>query len=172
MNKFLDELSKMLKGNIPDSYVKSNLDYYRQYIYEEKSKGRKEADIVAELGDPRLIAKNIINTSPVHNVNSNKAYYEEYDDREEENKNYQYSKVNQNYTKRYGRTEQSKSIGVLGKLLNNKVGRVLVAISGFIVAAVIICLVISLIGMLLAVLLPIIGVVILVKIIIRIIVGK
>ena len=171
MNKFLDELSRMLKGNIPDSYVQSNLDYYRQYIYEEKSKGRKEADIIAELGDPRLIAKNIINTSPVRNNNSSKAYYEEYDTSSRENINEEYEGYNKNYREyRYKKT--GNSTGLLGNLLNNKVGRIIMAIGGFIVSGLIIWLVISLIGMLFVFLLPIIGIILVIKTIIRIIKGN
>ena len=170
MNKFLDELSKMLRGNVPDSYVKSNLDYYREYINEEKAKGRKESDILLQLGDPRLIAKNIINTSPIQNKNSNRAYYEECDINSKENDYSNYDKENKQYHGEYCGSE--KNIGFMNKMYNNKAGKVIVALCGFIIAAFVIWLVISLIGLILAILLPIIGVIVLIKMLVRIFTRK
>ena len=39
------------------------LRYYDDYIRSERQKGRSEADIMEELGDPRLIARTILDTS-------------------------------------------------------------------------------------------------------------
>ena len=42
----------------------AHVQYYRNYIEEQAAKGRSEAEILAELGDPRLIAKTLLDTNP------------------------------------------------------------------------------------------------------------
>ena len=66
MNKgeFLEGLHNSLSGEVPPSVVQENLRYYDEYIRTEIQKGRSEADVMAELGDPRLIARTIIDTTP------------------------------------------------------------------------------------------------------------
>ena len=168
MNRFLDELSKALRGNIPDGYVKSNLDYYKQYIQEEKNKGRKEADIISELGDPRLIAKNIINTSPVKNENNRNGYYEEYDnDSWKESQEEDYIRRGQ---KRYDRT--MKTISFFNKASSNKIGRILLGVGSFVVAAIMIWLFFGILGFLITYILPVILIVVLIKAIVGLFRGK
>ena len=58
--EFLDTLRKALNGQVPPSAVTENMEYYRSYISDEIKKGRSEADVLDELGDPRLIARSII----------------------------------------------------------------------------------------------------------------
>ncbi len=60
--EFISQLRDSLAGEIPQSAAESNIRYYEQYIDGELSKGRTEADILRELGDPRLIARTIIDT--------------------------------------------------------------------------------------------------------------
>lgn len=66
MNKgeFLEGLRNALSGEVPPSVVSENLRYYDEYIRTEIHNGRSEADIMAELGDARLIARTIIDTTP------------------------------------------------------------------------------------------------------------
>lgn len=66
MNKeeFLQGLQTALSGNIPPAGVRDNLAYYSDYIRTELGKGRSEEDVMGELGDPRLIARTIIDTTP------------------------------------------------------------------------------------------------------------
>lgn len=66
MNKgeFLEGLRNALSGEVPPSVVQENLRYYDEYIRTEIQKGRSEADVMAELGDARLIARTIIDTTP------------------------------------------------------------------------------------------------------------
>ena len=59
-NEFLDGLRRALNGQVPPPTVSQNLEYYRSYIATEEYKGRSEEDILDELGDPRLIARTII----------------------------------------------------------------------------------------------------------------
>ena len=64
MNKqeFIDRLRAALNGKIPASLVEENIDYYNDYINVEIRKGKSEKDVMDSLGDPRLIARTIIQT--------------------------------------------------------------------------------------------------------------
>lgn len=59
---FLDQLERHLRGALPDAKVREHIAFYNDYINTEIGRGRREEDILAELGDPRLIAKNILDT--------------------------------------------------------------------------------------------------------------
>lgn len=72
--EFLRGLENALSGNVPPSVVRDNLRYYDDYIRSERQKGRTEADIMEELGDPRLIARTILDTTP----EAAEGEYEEY----------------------------------------------------------------------------------------------
>lgn len=62
MNKieFIEGLKAYLEPEVDTATVRENIEYYRNYISEEVSKGRTEAEVVNELGDPWLIARTII----------------------------------------------------------------------------------------------------------------
>lgn len=62
--EFLEGLRNALSGEVPPAVVQENLRYYDEYIRTEIQKGRKEADVMEELGDARLIARTIIDTTP------------------------------------------------------------------------------------------------------------
>lgn len=62
--EFLSGLEAALSGNVPSSVVRENLDYYNNYIRTEQAGGRPEGEIMEELGDPRLIARTIVDTTP------------------------------------------------------------------------------------------------------------
>lgn len=66
MNKdeFLQKLQESLSGEVPPEIVRENLQYYGGYIRDERKKGRSETEIMEELGDPRMIAHTIIDTTP------------------------------------------------------------------------------------------------------------
>ncbi len=61
--EFLTELREALSGSISPAAVNENVRYYDEYIETESRKGRSEDEVMGELGDPRLIAKTIIDTS-------------------------------------------------------------------------------------------------------------
>lgn len=65
MNKqeFIDRLRAALNGRVSPNLVIENVNYYEDYINTEIRKGRAEADILQSLGDPRLIARTIIETN-------------------------------------------------------------------------------------------------------------
>lgn len=77
--EFIDGLRTALMGEIPDSEVYANIKFYEDYI-RDKSKTEGEDNTLAQLGDPRLIAKTIIETyqishGPIYNnVKSNISY--------------------------------------------------------------------------------------------------
>ena len=61
--EFLDGLRTALNGEVAPSVIRDNLSYYEGYISYEMKKGRREEDVLDGLGDPRLIARTIIDTS-------------------------------------------------------------------------------------------------------------
>lgn len=58
--EFLDVLYEQLAGQMPEGTIAAHIQYYRNYIEEEQRKGRSEKDILSELGDPRLIARTLL----------------------------------------------------------------------------------------------------------------
>ena len=54
--EFLAILQETLAGQIPESEIANQLDYYKSYINDSDS----EKQVLEELGDPRLIARTII----------------------------------------------------------------------------------------------------------------
>ncbi|MBE5928192.1 MAG: DUF1700 domain-containing protein [Lachnospiraceae bacterium] len=60
--EFIETLRKSLYGKVDDNELVGNISYYSSYIDNEVLSGRSEQEVVAELGDPRLIAKTIVET--------------------------------------------------------------------------------------------------------------
>ncbi|MBO5094987.1 MAG: DUF1700 domain-containing protein [Lachnospiraceae bacterium] len=58
--EFTESLRKALSGRVNYTVVNDNVAYYEAYIDTEVKKGRNEREVLEELGDPRLIAKTII----------------------------------------------------------------------------------------------------------------
>lgn len=65
MNKqeFLNRLRAALNGRISPERVNENVNYYEEYINTQIRMGKSEQDVLASLGDPRLIARTIIETA-------------------------------------------------------------------------------------------------------------
>mgnify|MGYP003232489390 CR=1 FL=1 len=65
MNKqeFVDRLRMALNGHVSPGLVMDNVNYYQDYINTEIRKGRTEEEVLESLGDPRLIARTIIQTN-------------------------------------------------------------------------------------------------------------
>ena len=62
-NTFINGLKEaLIEGNISDSEIKDTINYYESYFDEKEAKGANVEEILDELGDPRLIAKTIIDT--------------------------------------------------------------------------------------------------------------
>lgn len=61
--EFLQGLKSALEGQASTASIQENLRFYDDYIDAEIRSGRSESDVVAELGEPRWIAKTIIDVS-------------------------------------------------------------------------------------------------------------
>ena len=61
--EFLERLRQALNGRVAPNVVAENVDYYEDYINVEIRKGRSEEEVLAQLGDPRLIARTIVETN-------------------------------------------------------------------------------------------------------------
>ena len=62
-SEFLSTLRGRITGSIPTSEVESQVDYYSAYIDGRIGAGLTEEEAVAELGDPQLIAKTVIEST-------------------------------------------------------------------------------------------------------------
>lgn len=60
--EFLDKLRLALNGRVGAGTLSDTLTYYEDYISAEMRKGRSEEEVMASLGDPRLIARTIMET--------------------------------------------------------------------------------------------------------------
>ncbi len=61
--EFLTELRRSLSGRLPAGEVDEHVNYYADYIDMQRKKGTSEEQVIAELGDPRLIAKSILSAA-------------------------------------------------------------------------------------------------------------
>ena len=62
-SEFLQELKEALQGEVSGGVLQENLRYYDNYITQETAAGRREEDVIDEIGSPRLIARTIIDSS-------------------------------------------------------------------------------------------------------------
>jgi uncharacterized membrane protein len=67
---FIDTLRRALYGKIADPLLDDHIRYYDGYFTQEMAKGRSETEILEELGDPKLIAKTILEASQNQNTYS------------------------------------------------------------------------------------------------------
>ena len=76
--EFIDKLQRALAGALDSSQVGENVRYYQDYINGEIQKGKTEEEVIASLGEPRLLAKSIIEASK--RTGSSETAYETYDE--------------------------------------------------------------------------------------------
>lgn len=76
--EFLDKLRGALSGQISANLVEENVAYYREYISSQIRMGQAEHNIIAGLGDPRLIAKSIVSANSAEPVSGEERYRKEY----------------------------------------------------------------------------------------------
>ena len=67
MNKydFINNLQRHLTGKVSPEQLQDLTRYYNQYIDGEIRKGKTEEEVLASLGDPRLLAKSIISAEGI-----------------------------------------------------------------------------------------------------------
>lgn len=58
--EFLEKLTHALAGQVSASVIEENIRYYSSYLDEQTQNGKTAAQVLEELGDPRLIARSII----------------------------------------------------------------------------------------------------------------
>ncbi len=76
-SEFMDSLRKALAGSLTSSTVNENMRYYEEYFDTQIRLGQREEEIIADLGDPRLLAKTIIQASKYQAQNFNSQEYDE-----------------------------------------------------------------------------------------------
>lgn len=75
---FIDGLGKSLTGKVDETEYKNQMEFYSSYISKEIASGRSEEEVIKELGDPRLIAKTIIQTYSLKDDPIKRQYRERY----------------------------------------------------------------------------------------------
>lgn len=75
--EFLQELRIALQGEISQTALNEHIRYYENYIIEESHKGKTEQEVIAQLGNPRLIAKTLIDTTEQFGQHQRDTYYSE-----------------------------------------------------------------------------------------------
>lgn len=61
--EFLRQFREALEGKVPEQVINENAAYYRNYINNQVNSGKSESETLRELGDPRLLAKTIEESS-------------------------------------------------------------------------------------------------------------
>ena len=54
-HEFIKELRAYLTENLSDGSVEDSVRYYEDYIVQQVKNGQSEAEVIAGLGDPRII---------------------------------------------------------------------------------------------------------------------
>ncbi|MBP3476765.1 MAG: DUF1700 domain-containing protein [Lachnospiraceae bacterium] len=77
--EFIEKLQRALAGGLNSNQVTDHVRYYQEYIDMEIRKGKTEAEVLDGLGDPRLLAKSIIeaNKRAGASEGTNRTYDEE-----------------------------------------------------------------------------------------------
>ncbi|MBQ9991068.1 MAG: DUF1700 domain-containing protein [Lachnospiraceae bacterium] len=90
---FLEGLRRYLSGSLDYRQVNEHLRYYTEYIDSQLRQGKTEEEVMAGLGDPRLIAKTLTEMEGADTVSGE--YREEYiEDEAEPNPNDHYVHFN------------------------------------------------------------------------------
>ena len=61
--EFLIQFRDALDGKVSENVIQDNVNYYRSYINSQTAKGTNETEVLRMLGDPRLLAKTIEESS-------------------------------------------------------------------------------------------------------------
>ncbi len=61
--EFLRQFRDALDGKVSEHVIQDNVDYYRSYINSQTAGGKSESDVLRMLGDPRLLARTIEESS-------------------------------------------------------------------------------------------------------------
>ena len=99
---FLRELEEALAGDVPEAVIRDNLSYYGSYLSQEMAKGRSVDDIVAEIGEPFIIAKTIIDSTEAADDPAGNDGYGSYRETYTDSRSGQYQGADQGYGEQQG----------------------------------------------------------------------
>ncbi|MBR5247976.1 MAG: DUF1700 domain-containing protein [Lachnospiraceae bacterium] len=74
--EFIDRLRAALNSSLAPSTVAEHVKYYEEYICSEMQKGKSEETVLNSLGDPRLIARTIIQTNTTEDGSNQESNYQ------------------------------------------------------------------------------------------------
>ena len=88
--EYLRGLEEALAGEVPASVIRENMNYYNSYLSQEMAKGRTVDEISEEIGEPRIVARTIIDSCEAsgeafgtdgdpYGTNGERAYESSYD---------------------------------------------------------------------------------------------
>ena len=60
--EFLKEMANKLQESMPKKEIEEQIRYYSDYITSEVARGKTESEVLEQLGDPILLARNILST--------------------------------------------------------------------------------------------------------------
>jgi len=151
MNKeeFLKKMKYALDGQVSDLIISDNIDYYKNYIDSEITNGKSEIEVLDMLGDPRLLAKTIIELQGIDN-NENNAKSE--NDMNNDYFHDSYNKEDVNFSKGAYNSKHNSFLGIRGCLTSIVVLFIVFIILRFILSTAIyfalpICIIILLVGL-------------------------
>lgn len=127
--EFLISFRETLTGVVPEKVIQENMMYYQNYIETQMREGRMEDDVLQELGNPRLLAKTIIESNKF--ANGDESYASDYS-----GWSFQGNRANQNTQEQRG--DVKKTI---------KLQRWLVLLAGIVIVIAVISLVFSVLSM-------------------------
>lgn len=115
--EFIEELREALDAELDSRQVSDQIAFYNQYIDGQIRAGRTEADILDELGDARIIARNIID-----GIEQEEGGYRERTHTYSDDKGNIYQRTTTTYTSEDGSAEPAwktklKVYGCLGMVL-------------------------------------------------------
>ena len=141
--EFLDTLRSQLSGQMHEGKVAAHVRYYEDYIQSQVRSGRDEQQVLDELGDPRLIARTLLDTD----VDNGQLDYEEYSTYSDDAQNTQSSSRNHVHVWRFD-TWYSKLLGVVILLIVVfLLFHILVAVIPFFAVLALILFILSLMGL-------------------------
>ena len=147
--EFLEKMRHALANDLSGSVIQDNINYYDGYISDEVRKGRSEAAVIEELGDPWAIARTIIES--VGNTGNGQ-------------ENYTYDPARQKYGDEG--QKQNSSIRVIGLDSWWKKLLIILGVLGIVMLAV------AVIGGIFSLLAPIIVPILIIMLIVRLIGGR
>ena len=157
-NEFVSILRSTLTGEVPASVVEENVRYYDSYISQEIAGGKSEQEVLEALGEPRLIARTIIDTQGQQSGYS-KAYTSAYDTEDADREKGFHAELNE---------EGGVDIKYKSFNFNTWYGRLLVTI----VVVLVLVLVITVVGGILSWILPVLVPVLLILWLLRFFSGR